>query len=127
MNGWSESLYHELKPLGISVSIVCPGPVANDFSRDFATPSPNRRTKLESFQRSSLAGGDNRVIESRRFEAVLPRRLALIAALRRHLPNLFRALAQRRFRRHVKDSGRRRKNSRPAGTHDADSVSTICS
>ncbi|MBM2806306.1 MAG: short-chain dehydrogenase/reductase, partial [Deltaproteobacteria bacterium] len=24
INGWSESLYHELKPLGVNVSVVCP-------------------------------------------------------------------------------------------------------
>jgi short-subunit dehydrogenase len=26
INGFSESLYHELKPRGIAVSLVCPGP-----------------------------------------------------------------------------------------------------
>jgi uncharacterized protein len=120
MNGWSESLYHELKPLGISVSIVCPGPVANDFSRDFRDTEPKSPTSLK-VSNEAVSHRIIKVIESRRFEAVLPRRLALIAALRRHMPNLFRALAHRGFRRYVTDSGIGKNGARPAETHDADS------
>src|SRR5918994_2809334 len=40
LNGWSESLYHELKPLGIHVSVVCPGPVDTKFSLDFHDSKP---------------------------------------------------------------------------------------
>jgi short-subunit dehydrogenase len=100
MNGWSESLYHELKPLGVYVSIVCPGPVPTDFARDFRDSAPkssrNLMVSTETVSRAVI-----RVIDNKRFEIVLPRRLALISALRRHAPNLFRALAQRRFHRHV--------------------------
>ena len=40
LNGWAESLYHELKPLGIAVSLVCPGPVRTEFNRDFRDSEP---------------------------------------------------------------------------------------
>ena len=40
MNGFSESLYYELKPLGIHVSVICPGPVRTGFSKGFANSKP---------------------------------------------------------------------------------------
>jgi uncharacterized protein len=104
MNGWSESLYHELKPLGIRVSIICPGPVATDFNRDFRDTEPKAPAHwIASAEAASRAV--IRVMESGRFETVMPFRSALIAVLRRHAPNLLRALAQRRFRRYVKLPG----------------------
>ena len=100
LNGWSESLYHELKPLGIHVSIVCPGPVQTDFNRNFRDSQPqappNRMVSADAVTDAVLA-----VLADRRFEIVLPRWLALMSAVRRHAPKLFRALAQSRFRRHV--------------------------
>lgn len=120
MNGWSEGLYHELKPLGVDVSIVCPGAVANDFSRDFRDSEPKSPPNLV-ISTEAVSRAVIRVIESKRFEVVLPRRLALIVALRRHLPALFRALAQRRFRRHVKIPGFAENNSSPAGTNVGES------
>ena len=100
MNGWSESLYHELKPLGIHVSIVCPGPVATDFSRTFRDSAPKSPPGMI-VAAETVAHAAIKVIENKRFEVVLPRWLAFMASFRRHLPNLFRALAQRRFRPYV--------------------------
>lgn len=116
MNGWSESLYHELKPLGISVSIVCPGAVANDFGRDFRNSEPKSPPNMV-ISTETVSQAVLRIIESKRFEAVLPRRLALIGALRRHLPNLFRALAHHRFRRYVTPSVNRADKARATGTN----------
>lgn len=100
LNGWSESLYHELKPLGVHVSIICPGPVQTEFNRDFRDSEPqapaHRVVQADEVVRAVL-----QVLETKRYETVLPRWLALLAALRRHAPRLFRALAERRFRRHV--------------------------
>ena len=100
LNGWSESLYHELKPLGIHVSVVCPGPVDTKFSLDFHDSKPKSPSNLivsaETVSRAVI-----RVIESKRFELVLPRWLALTCGFRRHMPGLFRWLAQRQFRRYV--------------------------
>lgn len=100
LNGWSESLYHELKPLGIDVSIVCPGPVQTEFNRDFRDSEPKAAPNLI-VSAEAVAQAVIKVIESKRFEMVLPRWLALLSSLRRHLPNFFRMLAQRRFRAHV--------------------------
>lgn len=105
LNGWSESLYHELKPLGISVSVICPGPVDTEFSRDFRESEPksppNRIVSTEAVAQAVI-----KVIENKRFEIVLPRWLALLSALKRHLPNLFRAVAHRQFRPHVVSPGK---------------------
>src|SRR6185295_17137159 len=46
MNGWSESLYHELIPLGINVSLICPGPVSTQFSHEFEDSEPKSPPKL---------------------------------------------------------------------------------
>ena len=46
MNGWSESLYHELTPLGVKVSLVCPGPVHTGFSRNFRDSEPQSPPSL---------------------------------------------------------------------------------
>ena len=100
MNGWSESLYHELKPLGIHVSIVCPGPVATEFARDFRDSEPKSPRNLI-VSTATVSRAVIRVIENKRFEVVLPRGLALMNALKRHAPNLFRALAQRKFQPHA--------------------------
>lgn len=100
LNGWSESLYHELKPLGIHVSIICPGPVRTEFNRTFRDTEPkapaDRIVSAETVSRCLL-----QVLQNKRFETVLPRWLVLLSALRRHMPGLFRALAQRRFRSYV--------------------------
>ena len=100
LNGWSESLYHELKPLGIRVSLICPGPVETDFNRDFRDTVPKSPSSLfvtpEVVCREVI-----KAIEKNRFEVVMPRRLALLSAFHRHMPRLFRLLAQRRFRAHV--------------------------
>lgn len=100
MNGWSESLYHELKPLGVKVSVVCPGPVHTGFSRDFSDSEPKSPPSL------FVGCGDvsqavMTVIERKRFDLVMPRSLAAICWLKRLSPSLFRYLAQRRFRPYV--------------------------
>ena len=100
MNGWSESLYHELRPLGINVSIICPGPVATEFNRDFRDSEPKSPPSLmvspEEVSREIIGA-----IEKNKFEVVMPRWLSLMCLVKRYAPNLFRLLAQRRFRRHV--------------------------
>ena len=99
MNGFSESLYHELAPLGIHVSVVCPGPVRTDFNKAFADVPPKSPGSLvvdPEFVSTAII----RAIEQKRFEVVLPRGLALICLFKRLAPGLFRSLAQRAFRSH---------------------------
>lgn len=100
LNGWSESLYHELKPLGIGVTIICPGPVQTEFNRDFRDSEP-KAPPQRIVSAAAVCREVIRAIENNKFEVVMPRWLALLDALRRHTPRLFLSLAQRRFRRYV--------------------------
>ena len=100
LNGWSESLYHELRPLGVKVSVVCPGPVRTEFNREFGDTEPKSPPRLlvtpEAVSREII-----KVIEKNKFEVITPRWLAFLCALERHMPNLFRVLAQRKFRHYI--------------------------
>jgi short-subunit dehydrogenase len=100
MNGWSESLYHELLPLGVKVSLVCPGPVHTGFSRDFSDSEPKSPPSMF-VATSDVSRAVIQTIERDRFELVMPRWLALMCWVKGVSPNLFRYLAQRRFRPYV--------------------------
>src|SRR4030095_12888040 len=100
MNGWAESLYHELRPLGIHVAIVCPGPVTTGFNRDFRDSEPKSPASLF-VSTQDVSSEVIRTIEKNKFEVIMPRWLALMCAFKRHTPNLFRILAQRKFRTYV--------------------------
>jgi uncharacterized protein len=95
MNGLSESLYYELAPLGINISVICPGPVRTDFNKSFAdTNAPASLVVSPEFVSAAVI----KAIEGRRFEVVLPRWLALICWFKHATPNLFRTIANRNFR-----------------------------
>jgi short-subunit dehydrogenase len=100
INGFSESLYHELKPRGIAVSLVCPGPVRTRFNRSFAETSPKSPQSMiispESVSQTVMT-----IIEKKRFEMIRPRSFALICAVKRFMPGVFRAISYRLFRAHV--------------------------
>ena len=100
INGFSESLYHELKPRGIAVSLVCPGPVKTAFNRSFADTSPKSPEHLiispESVSQTVMT-----IIEKKPFETITPRSFALMCGLKRFMPGLFRAVSSRLFRSHV--------------------------
>jgi short-subunit dehydrogenase len=100
MNGFSESLYYELKPLGIHVSVICPGPVRTDFNRAFANTRPKSPAFLtlapETISRLVI-----RAIDAKKFEVIMPWSLALICWAARMAPGLFRAVALRAFRSYV--------------------------
>jgi short-subunit dehydrogenase len=100
MNGWSESLYHELKPLGVKVSVVCPGPVHTGFSRDFRDSEPQSPESLY-VSINAVSDAIIRVVERDTAEYVMPRSLALLCWIKGFAPDLFRYLAQRRFRSYV--------------------------
>lgn len=97
LNGLSESLYHEMAPLGINVSVICPGPVRTDFNKPFADTLPKAPASLV-VTPESVSAAVIKAIEGKRFEVVLPRRLALICWVKAMAPNLFRAVAHRSFR-----------------------------
>ena len=101
LNGWSESLYHELKPLGIKVSVICPGPVQTYFNRDFSDTEPKAPPAMI-MTTGAVCREVIKAIERNKFEVVMPRSLALVCVFERLMPGLFRALAQHRFRSYVK-------------------------
>jgi len=100
MNGFSESLYYELRPLGIHVSVICPGPVRTDFNRAFANSEPKAPAFLtlapETVSRLVI-----RAIVKKKFEVVMPWSLALIARAAHMAPDLFRAVALRAVRSYM--------------------------
>jgi short-subunit dehydrogenase len=96
MNGLSESLYHELTPLGINVSVICPGAVRTDFNKAFADMPPKSPASLV-ISPEFVSAAVIKAIEGKRFEVVLPRSLALICWFKRMTPNLFRAVLHRTF------------------------------
>lgn len=100
MNGFSESLYYELKPLGIQITAICPGPVRTGFSQGFANIRPKSPgfLMLEPENVSRLV---IRAIDAKKFEIVMPLSLSLICRVARMAPGLFRAIALRAFRSYV--------------------------
>ena len=100
INGFSESLYHELKPRGIAISVVCPGPVKTAFNRSFAQNSP-KSPKSFIISPESVSQTVMTIIEKKRFETITPRSFALICGVKRFMPGLFRAVSSRLFRSHV--------------------------
>ena len=97
MNGFSESLYHELTPLGIHVSVVSPGPVRTEFNRPFAEIPPKSPPSL-AVTPQAVSPAVIRAIERQQLEVVVPHWLAVICWLKRMAPNLFRAVLHRMFR-----------------------------
>jgi uncharacterized protein len=100
LNGWSECLYHELRPLGIKVSVVCPGPVGTEFNRDYRDTEPKSPPALLATP-EAVCREVMKAIEKDKFEVITPRWLAFLCAIKRHMPNLFRVFAQRKFRQYV--------------------------
>jgi len=100
MNGLSESLYHELKPLGIHVTVICPGPVRTNFNRSFADIPPKSPSYLV-VSTGSVSQAVIKAIERKKFEVVIPSWLALVCLIKRIMPNLFRTVLHRTFRHHV--------------------------
>ena len=100
MNGFSESLYHELKPRGIQVTIVCPGPVRTQFNRRFADSPPQSPSALIIDLRV-VSDEVFRAMEKKRFEIITPRLLGFLCRFKGIAPGLFRSLAHRAFRKSV--------------------------
>jgi short-subunit dehydrogenase len=97
MNGFSASLHHELKPLGIHVSVICPGPVRTNFSRAFADTKPKSPAFL-TLEPETVSRLVIRAIARKKFEVVMPWSLALFCRAAGIAPNLFQSIAGRAFR-----------------------------
>jgi len=97
--GLSETLYHELRPLGIQVSVICPGPVRTkmrlllDHLASGVWIPEFLILRTEAVSRSVI-----RSLEKRRFQVVLPFWLALVCFVKGLAPNLFQLLSYRVLR-----------------------------
>ena len=115
LNGLSECLYHELKPLGIDVSVICPGAVRTDFAKAFADMPPKSPAAFV-MSPEFVSAAVIKTIERKRFELVRPRSLALICWFKRMTPNLFRYLMHRTFRSHVIAQKKRQMTDQPGNS-----------
>lgn len=95
--GLTESLYHELRPLGIHVSVVCPGPVRTKMRLLFDQMVPEAPNflvlKPEAVSRAVIS-----TIQKKKFQVVIPFWLALACFLKGLMPNIFRVLSYEALR-----------------------------
>lgn len=97
--GLSESLYHELRPLGIHISVICPGPVRTKFRLLFDDLAPDAPgflvLKAEAVSRAVI-----RAINRKKFEIIIPFWLASACFFKGLMPNIFRVLTHQVLRLH---------------------------
>ena len=89
--GLSESLFHELRPHGIHVSVICPGPVRTKFRLMFDDLAPNA-PGFVILDSAAVSRAVMKTIETKRFEVVLPRFLAFVCFLKALMPSVVRFL-----------------------------------
>jgi len=95
--GLSESLYYELRPLGIHVSVICPGPVRTKFHLLFDELAPMAPAFLV-LQADAVSRAVIRAIEKKRFEVILPRWLAWACFIKGMMPDVFRLITYQALR-----------------------------
>jgi 3-oxoacyl-[acyl-carrier protein] reductase len=86
--GMSESLAAEVRPLGIAVSLVNPGPVMTSFTE--ARGVPFQRAVPRPVPPTRVAGAVVKAIETDRFEQSIPRWLRSGSIVRAVAPSLYR-------------------------------------
>jgi uncharacterized protein len=96
--GLSESLYHELKPHGVHVAVICPGPVRTNFRRGFDALAP-RPPEFMVLDAAAVSRAVIRAIDKKKFEIVLPRSLAFVCFLKGLMPRLVRFLTYHAMRK----------------------------
>ncbi|MFQ5902556.1 MAG: SDR family NAD(P)-dependent oxidoreductase [Candidatus Binatia bacterium] len=95
--GLTESLYHELRPLGIHLSVVCPGPVRTKMRLLFdqlASGAP----KFLVLKTDEVSRAVIRSIQKEKFEVVIPLWLALACFFKGLMPNAFQLLSYQALR-----------------------------
>jgi short-subunit dehydrogenase len=97
MNGFSESLYHEVKRYGIHVSVICPGPVRTEFTRGFSDTPPRSPASLM-VEPQYISRIVLKAIERKRFQVVPPWWLGLACWVKQALPGPVRAAVHRVYR-----------------------------
>ena len=98
LGGLSESLYHELRPLGIHVSVVCPGPVRTKFHLHFDDIAPKAPAFLV-LNTDVVSRVVIQAIVRKKFEVVIPLWLAWVCFFKRLMPNFFRWISYQALRK----------------------------
>jgi short-subunit dehydrogenase len=92
--GLSECLYHELRPFGIHVSVICPGPVRTKMQLLIDQLAAGvRMPEFSVLKTEAVSQAIIRSILKEKFEVVIPLWLALACFFKALLPNVFRAVA----------------------------------
>lgn len=86
--GMSEALAAEVRPFGVAVSLVNPGPVDTDFTK--ARGVPFQRSVPRPVSSERVASLVVRAVEDDRFEQTVPRWLRIGSIARAIVPNLYR-------------------------------------
>ncbi|MFN2545776.1 MAG: SDR family NAD(P)-dependent oxidoreductase, partial [Actinomycetota bacterium] len=85
--GFGETLGHEVKPFGIGVTIVYPGPIATEF---FEAPEFERMRKPKLVPVERMAEAIVKGIERNKADVTLPKALKIPAKMRALFPNMVR-------------------------------------
>lgn len=97
--GLSESLYHELRPLGIRVSVICPGPVRTKMRLLFEQLASGVWTpEFLILKPEEVSQAVIRSIQKEKFRVVIPFWLALACFIKGLMPNLFRLVSYQALR-----------------------------
>lgn len=105
--GLSESLYHELRPLGIHVSLICPGAVRTEMPLFLEEVAAG--VWIPEFALLEPAGVSRaiiRAIEKKRFEVILPFWFTLVCGVKALVPNIFHRASHHVLRFRAKPRGK---------------------
>jgi short-subunit dehydrogenase len=98
--GWSEAMAMELKPKGIGVSIINPGPVETEFFETRGVPYSRKTPKAVSAE--AVAALVIRCVERNKLEAFIPSWLSPALVFKVLVPPAYRMGTQRTFRNDLK-------------------------
>lgn len=104
--GLTEALAVEVKPYGIAVSLVNPGPVATDFGH--ARGHPYDRARPKPVAPETVAGAVIDAIEHGKAETYVPSMFRPAVIVRHLIPPMFRWGSQRSFRDELAADAKRR-------------------
>jgi short-subunit dehydrogenase len=104
--GLTEALAVEVKPYGIGVSLVNPGPVATDFGDARGHPYDRERPKPVAAE--AVAGAVIAAIEHGKAEEYVPKMFRPAVIARHLIPPMFRWGSQRSFRDELAEDAKRR-------------------
>ncbi|MBT3345102.1 MAG: SDR family NAD(P)-dependent oxidoreductase [Gemmatimonadetes bacterium] len=91
VSGLAESLYYELAPRGIDVVLVEPGLVQSEFAENASTPLARYRW-VPAASSAQAAVQIRRAMRRNQPHRIADRLIALVIAVKRHMPRLFRVI-----------------------------------